>query len=326
MSSGMYGADVAQLRDLARRLQSASDQLNGSRQRIGSGIRIAAWVGPVAVRFRMLWDSEYSRQVQGASDALERISRDVLKQAEQQERASARDGGAAGSRGGGNVSVADLVRQGGKALERTREAVLALIAAGATTLDVLRNLQDLEKVMIAGDKVLESRFLASPALGKVLLPLGALLSARAVSEAAGKGDVLGAFVEGGAGIASTGVGIAGASAPAAAAAGWGVIGLGVIALKGLVDVSIPYTAQAQDAAMAQGIRDRFPNADRANRTQEQSDYIARRYDSPLGPMAMISDTMRASGEPLRKALVSVLPITTNSALAGREAITRVLHP
>lgn len=97
MSSGMYGADVAQLRDLARQLQSASDRLNGARQRIGSGIRIAAWVGPVAVRFRMLWDSEYSRQVQGASDALERIAREILRNADEQERASARDGGAGAS-------------------------------------------------------------------------------------------------------------------------------------------------------------------------------------------------------------------------------------
>ncbi|MCJ1696298.1 hypothetical protein MT349_10935 [Rathayibacter caricis] len=95
MSSGMYGADVAQLRELARGLQSASDQLDGARQRVGGGIRIAAWMGPVAVRFRLMWDSEYSRLVQTAADDLERIAREVLADAEEQERASARDGGTA---------------------------------------------------------------------------------------------------------------------------------------------------------------------------------------------------------------------------------------
>ncbi|WP_146084577.1 MULTISPECIES: WXG100 family type VII secretion target [unclassified Rathayibacter] len=145
MSSGMYGADMAQLRDLARRLQSASDQLNGSRQRIGSGIRIAAWMGPVAVRFRMLWDSEYSRQVQSASDALERISRDVLKQAEQQERASARDGGT--RLGGGRP---DGTTVGQISLEDFSEAIRALLGVHGLASDGAAYLKALQKIVDAG--------------------------------------------------------------------------------------------------------------------------------------------------------------------------------
>ncbi|WP_146085140.1 WXG100 family type VII secretion target [Rathayibacter sp. AY1F9] len=141
----MYGADMAQLRDLARRLQSASDQLNGSRQRIGSGIRIAAWMGPVAVRFRMLWDSEYSRQVQSASDALERISRDVLKQAEQQERASARDGGT--RLGGGRP---DGTTVGQISLEDFSEAIRALLGVHGLASDGAAYLKALQKIVDAG--------------------------------------------------------------------------------------------------------------------------------------------------------------------------------
>lgn len=102
MSSGMIGADVAQLRELARQLQAASDELNGARRRVGSEIRVAAWIGPVAVRFRLNWDSQYSREVQAASDALETIANALDGHADEQERASAPSGGnSSGGPGGG---------------------------------------------------------------------------------------------------------------------------------------------------------------------------------------------------------------------------------
>ncbi|WP_146087839.1 WXG100 family type VII secretion target [Rathayibacter sp. AY1D2] len=307
---------MAQLRDLARRLQSASDQLNGSRQRIGSGIRIAAWVGPVAVRFRMLWDSEYSRQVQGASDALERISRDVLKQAEQQERASARDGGAAGSGGRSRPTVPWLTPlpspwiTSPEDIRRRIEAIIGMVGSGSVLAEWLLTLADLEEIK------------TSPLFGRILLPVGTALSTISVLEAIEDGDVVAAWLEGTIGGTSAVIGglgqyaqvnaaaltaslgpLAPATAAATArAAGLGVVGFGVTALKGLIDFSLPYTEAKQAETYDQGVMNQFgPGVDPKNLSAEQAAAMSRRYEG-WGVGNMISDQMQASGNAVRRSI------------------------
>lgn len=311
MSSGMYGADVAQLRELARGLQSASDQLDGARQRVGGGIRIAAWMGPVAVRFRLMWDSEYSRLVQTAADDLERIAREVLADAEEQERASARDGGAAGLGGSGGFFSGDfrlpdiglipvpgwLVPGSDWTLESLSDFLEPLGLAGnaVTVLDWARTLQETQ--LIRGAAFL------GPTLGRVLLPAGAVLSIIGTAEAIRDGDVVGALLEGGSGAVTTGLGVAGLVVGGTAAVGLGVAGLGVSALVGLIDVALPYTPEKADAAYRQAVRDRFgPGTDADALTPAQAEIMSRRYEGPIGVATMISDSMRASGESARKAI------------------------
>lgn len=310
MSRGMYGADVAQLRDLARQLQSASDRLNGARQRIGSGIRIAAWVGPVAVRFRMLWDGEYSRQVQDASDALERIAREVLHNAEEQERASARDGGAGSVTavrlptgelwpgGGGMIPIPGRMMPGSRWTLESLQAfleTLGLVGSAVTVLEWARTLQETQLIRGAA--------FTGPALGKVLLPVGAVLSILGTAEAIEKGDVVGALLEGGSGAATTGLGVAAVIVGGTAAVGLGVVGVGVAALFGVADFGLPLTQEKQEASYRQGVREVFgrgvdPNA----LTPDQEMTMRRRYEGGFGLATRISDTMVASGEPMRQAI------------------------
>lgn len=94
--STMYGADVAQLRALAGQFDRLAAQLDGDRMTVGNAIQISAWVGPVAVRFRHTWESDYSRRLHGASERLRSAARALGANADDQERASAAGGGAPG--------------------------------------------------------------------------------------------------------------------------------------------------------------------------------------------------------------------------------------
>lgn len=89
----MYGADVAQLRTLAQQFDRQAQQLDAHRMTVGNAIQISAWRGPVAVRFRHQWDSDYSRRVHGAAQRLRTAAIDLRRNADEQDRASAAGGG-----------------------------------------------------------------------------------------------------------------------------------------------------------------------------------------------------------------------------------------
>ena len=91
--SGIYGADVANLRQLSTQFDQAAERLNANRMTVGNAIQISAWVGPVAVRFRHQWDSEYSRMVQSAAERLRVAARSLRANADDQESTSAPSGG-----------------------------------------------------------------------------------------------------------------------------------------------------------------------------------------------------------------------------------------
>ncbi|WKK70873.1 hypothetical protein Q0F99_14110 [Rathayibacter oskolensis] len=259
---------MAQLRDLARQLQSASDRLNGARQRIGSGIRIAAWVGPVAVRFRMLWDSEYSRQVQGASDALERIARDVLRNADEQERASARDGGAGGLGGGpsgrtagGGVSVADLYA-----------AIKALLGVQGLVSDSADYLEAIRKIGpgVSGIKSVDEVLAGFKSLGGVASAVGFLFNAWDFGTAVREGDT-GGQVES---VLDAAAGVAGLFIPGAGLAWEGGKFIGTELYEG---VNTFYDSPG--GALSQGARFMFGEDARLDTlTPEQHIQLAERYE------------------------------------------------
>ncbi len=85
----MYGADVAQLRNLAAQFDQHADRLETDRMTVGNAIQISAWVGPFAVRFRHQWESEHSRRVHDAALRLRDAAHKLRANADEQERTSA---------------------------------------------------------------------------------------------------------------------------------------------------------------------------------------------------------------------------------------------
>jgi len=97
----MYGADVAQLRQLAAQFDAKAQALDANRMTVGNAIQISAWVGPVAVRFRHTWESDYSRKLHDAAVRLRDAATKLRANADDQERTSAVDSGAGRGGGGG---------------------------------------------------------------------------------------------------------------------------------------------------------------------------------------------------------------------------------
>jgi pimeloyl-ACP methyl ester carboxylesterase len=107
MPHGMVGADVAALRLLAKRFEDSAGALNRLAGTVSNGIRISAWAGPFAVRFRVSWDSDHSVKLRSAGQALSDQARLLHQQAGEQERASSAASGAT-TRLGSEVRDAEL--------------------------------------------------------------------------------------------------------------------------------------------------------------------------------------------------------------------------
>jgi len=110
----MYGADVQQLRDMAKTFREASDRLNRSSVKVTNGIQVAAWVGPLATKFRLTWNSQYRPDMSGAVQLLQANATALNRNAQEQSDASKVDRATPTSRGTSNPSsLTDFVRQYG---------------------------------------------------------------------------------------------------------------------------------------------------------------------------------------------------------------------
>jgi len=87
--STLYGADVAQLRELAAAFDRAAQQLDSGRMSVGNRIGLGSWVGPIAARFRAEWDIRHGRMIHAAAENLRAAAKDALDNAEEQTNASA---------------------------------------------------------------------------------------------------------------------------------------------------------------------------------------------------------------------------------------------
>ncbi|MGH8999434.1 MAG: WXG100 family type VII secretion target [Acidimicrobiia bacterium] len=67
---GMQGADIMQMQDLERRLQSESGAVTELQTRINSALANTQWTGPAADRFRQEWESNFSKALRTLSEAL----------------------------------------------------------------------------------------------------------------------------------------------------------------------------------------------------------------------------------------------------------------
>src|SRR5690606_9550156 len=100
MSGGMFGADVAQLRETAARLGQSAEQLTQVRSVLGAAIAQATWHGPDAEQFRGEWEGAHSRALLAAASRLQEAAATLQRNAVAQESTSAADGGSGGGGSG----------------------------------------------------------------------------------------------------------------------------------------------------------------------------------------------------------------------------------
>ncbi len=99
--AGFYGADIEQLRQLARQFATGSRQLHDSSALLTGSLGASAWAGLDSERFRQDWSGRHRGDLLRVSAALEAASQALLRQAVEQEQASVEGGGGHyGSSGG----------------------------------------------------------------------------------------------------------------------------------------------------------------------------------------------------------------------------------
>lgn len=104
MAGNFYGADVAQLRQLAKQLASGANRLDLLGQQLSGAISAGAWKGHDGERFRSDWTSSLLLLLKSATAGLESASKTLLANADEQEQASNSGGGSGGSGPGGSGS------------------------------------------------------------------------------------------------------------------------------------------------------------------------------------------------------------------------------
>lgn len=95
MNGGFYGADVAQLQQLATTMSSAGRMLEMQRLALNGRVAGTPWPGPDAEIFRQDWKTVHSRSLGAAAILLQQAAGDLARQADEQQRASAAGGASA---------------------------------------------------------------------------------------------------------------------------------------------------------------------------------------------------------------------------------------
>lgn len=89
MAGNLWGADVAELRTLAKQFGKTADQLLQQSTQLTSHINsTTSWKGQDAVAFRSEWNGSHRAMLQQAAFALQQESKKLLENANQQEKAS----------------------------------------------------------------------------------------------------------------------------------------------------------------------------------------------------------------------------------------------
>jgi hypothetical protein len=108
----MVGNDPEELRALAVVLRTTGTNLATTRQNLDARLASSSWVGDDADAFRTDWYRARRLVLAQASTMLQEASVTLIRNADEQDRASAADGGATGSRGSaGGGSAGDYVDQ-----------------------------------------------------------------------------------------------------------------------------------------------------------------------------------------------------------------------
>ncbi|MBN3459866.1 hypothetical protein JNN96_38235 [Mycobacterium sp. DSM 3803] len=108
---GMVGADVDQLRALARNMTQSADRLEGTIGEVSGRLSSTPWQGQDAMKFHSQWQSESLTLMRGVASALRAAAAEIERNANEQERASTATSGLLGGSGppGGPTAPHDLV-------------------------------------------------------------------------------------------------------------------------------------------------------------------------------------------------------------------------
>ncbi|MDO9396790.1 MAG: hypothetical protein Q7T71_09615 [Herbiconiux sp.] len=94
MASGFWGADAGELRALAKDFDQKAGQLSGVLSTLTTAINgTSAWTGPDAAIFRQEWNGVHRSSLVQANAVLLAAASALVKNADEQEQASAADGG-----------------------------------------------------------------------------------------------------------------------------------------------------------------------------------------------------------------------------------------
>ena len=115
MNANFYGADVVELRRVAKAFEDAERELDAVTSTVTRGVQSTFWVGPVAVKFRATWE-EHRVGIGNARGALTAQAKVLRDNADAQEKTSKDDGkvstGSSGSGSGKGGSAKDYVSDG----------------------------------------------------------------------------------------------------------------------------------------------------------------------------------------------------------------------
>jgi uncharacterized protein YukE len=101
VAGNFYGADVAQLRQLAKELAKSASRLDQLGQQLGTSIASSPWKGNDGDRFRSDWKGAHSKVLREAAAGIQNASKALLRNADQQDQASTSStGGSNGGNGG----------------------------------------------------------------------------------------------------------------------------------------------------------------------------------------------------------------------------------
>jgi hypothetical protein len=251
----IYGADVGELRTLGKQFSAAADRLDGARQTLTPQIGIPTiWLGPIAEMFRNDWNSRISRQLSYVADSLRRAAADVMRNADEQDRASnPHEGLTGGELLGGLLKAAGI----------------AGLIDGA--LDVF-----------------EHGFIG-PKVGGLLAGVDSIQSLIDLGQAIQNDDLLGKLV-GSVDVGSSTLGVIALNAPK-----FGPLGLGVGALSGFIDATLPTSESDYDGVLNMGSQYMFGKS-MDQLTPQQHDALNHRYDGAWGVANMISDSMDSNAQ------------------------------
>jgi uncharacterized protein YukE len=111
----MWGADLAQLRSLAREFDAASQSLDNTVSQVTSVLAGVDWLGPSGDQFREEWDGHHAPALRLAATGLAEARITVERNADDQERTSEdyAGGGSVGGPAGGGISTQEAGGGGG---------------------------------------------------------------------------------------------------------------------------------------------------------------------------------------------------------------------
>lgn len=94
---GFYGADIEQLRALAKTMSRHSERMTSLSTELGHLISNARWDGRDAAMFRSSWDSEHRPMLKKISSELQAQAKELIRNADEQDKSSSGASGSSGS-------------------------------------------------------------------------------------------------------------------------------------------------------------------------------------------------------------------------------------